>query len=263
MLDNKEFKVFVNWLIENQSRIVLVLDGLDQLTNKIDLNKLSEIYPDQNEKFTPGQWLASILSRKVLTETKIILTSRPYSLSCLCGDLKPQKMFSLEGFTKEGLEEALKLYVDEEKRNLIQSIIKNNELGVIAANPISLFLFTKIVTDDQIKYENLTPSKLHVAVFEKYFATKNASINTKRREKMLKIEELCYKLLTKSKLVFSQNDLVEGLNFEDLEKYVMVNASVTTSSYQNSEGEKRLVFTHQIFQVKTIRLVYYSLHKFY
>jgi len=248
MLDNKEFKFFVNWLVENQSRFVLILDGLDQLTNKIDLNRMSEVSPDQNEKFTPGQWLASILSRKVLTETKIILTSRPYSLTCLCGDLKPQKMFTLEGFTEAGLEEALKLYVDEDKRNLIQRTIKNNNLGVIAANPISLFLLTKVVTDDQIEYENLTPSKLHVAVFEKFFATKNASVNRQQQEKMLKIEETCYKLLTKSKLVFSQNDLVEGLTLEDFEKYVMVDASVITSSYQNSEGEKRLVFTHQTFQ---------------
>ena len=49
--------------------------------------------------------------------------------------------------------------------------------------------------------------------------------------------------------MFSQEDLVEGLTLEDFEKYVMVDASVTASSYNHSIDEKRLVFCHQLVQV--------------
>ena len=68
---------------------------------------------------------------------------------------------------------------------------------------------------------------------------------------MRKIEETCYKLVEKSKFVFSQEDLVEGLTLEDFEKFVMVDASVTVSSYNHSTDEKRIMFCHQLSQVLT------------
>ena len=251
LLVDEESKRFVEWIFKNQSRIILVFAGLDQLNKTIDLDKLSKKTLTFDDEATSGHWLASILSRQILTKTKIIVTSRPYALTCLCGDLRPQKKFKLDGFSELNFKKVLKFYIDNEiKLGQVYSTIKQNKLDHIVSNPISMYLITKIISDDQVDYENLTSFGLHAIVFEKLYATKNIQLDEKGNEKIKKIEETCYRLLMKSKFVFSQKDLVEGLTLEDFEKYAMVDASVTVSSYKNSIDEKRLVFCHQLVQVQ-------------
>ena len=144
----------------------------------------------------------------------------------------------------------IKFYIDDDN-NLrhIYNAIKQYKLEKTVSSPISMYLITKIIFDDGVDLRNLTSFRLLVSVFEKFYATKNIQLKEDGSDKMRKIEETCYNLLRKSKFVFSQDDLVEGLTLEDFEKYVMVDASVTVYSYKNSVDEKRLVFCHQLFQV--------------
>ena len=250
LLTKDDREVFRDWLLRNQSRFVIVFDGLDQLSNNVDINNLVDDCVKIKKKKTSGHWLAAVMSRKILTRTKVIVTSRSFSITCLSGDLKPQKLFTLEGLTNEDLKKALTFYVEEEAYfNDIYNTIRKHDLFKIASNPLSLFLLTKIIATDQIDYENLTSFNLLAIVFEKFYSTKNVQLAKNGSQKLLLIEKTCYQLLMKSKFVFSQDDLVEGLTMEDIEKYVMINASVTTSSYKNSNDEKLLAFSHQSFQV--------------
>ena len=250
LLTNDDREVFSDWLVRNQSRFVIVMDGLDQLSNNVDINELVDTCVPLKKRMTAGHWLAAVMSRQILTRTKVIVTSRSFSITCLSGDLKPQRLFTLEGLTDEDLKKALTFYVEEEAYfNQIYNTIRQHKLFKIASNPLSMFLLTKIIATDQIDYENLTSFNLHATVFEKFYSTKNAQLAIDGSQKLLLIEKTCYQLLMKSKFVFSQSDLVEGLTMEDLEKYVMINASVTTSSYRSSNDEKLLAFSHQSFQV--------------
>ena len=249
-LNEDERKQFVDWLCKNQARLVLVIDGLDLLTKTIDLNEFSDSSLTFDDKSEPGNWLASILSRKILTKAKIVLTSRPYALTSLSGDFRPQKYFRLNGFAEVDFKKVLRFYIDDNiYLGRIYSAIKQFRLEKIVSSPISMYLITKIIFDDRVDLSSLTPFGLLVSVFEKFYTTKNIQLEKDGSDKMRKIEETCYKLIEKSKFVFCQNDLVEGLTLEDFEKYVMVDASVTVSSYNHSVDEKRLVFCHQLFQV--------------
>ena len=250
ILTNDEKEVFSDWLVRNQSRFVIVFDGLDQLSKDNDINTLVKTCVTPKNKLTAGHWLAAIMSRQILTRTNLIVTSRPFAVTCLVGDLRPHKLFTLEGLTDDDLKKVLMFYTGEETiSNEIYSTIIQHDLFEIASNPLSLFLLTKVIAFDHIFFESLTSFSLHVTVFEKLYSTKNAQIDKDGKKKMLMIEKTCYQLMMKTKFVFSQEDLVEGLTLEDLEKYVMVNASVTTSSYKNSNNEKLFVFSHQLFQV--------------
>ena len=50
-------------------RLVLVFDGLDQLNKTIDFDKISKNYLTCDDKVTSNRWLASVLSRQILTKT--------------------------------------------------------------------------------------------------------------------------------------------------------------------------------------------------
>ena len=249
-LNQDERKQFIDWLCKNQSRLVLVIDGLDLLTKTIDLNKFSDSSLTFDDKSKSSHWLASILSRKILTQAKIILTSRPYALTCLSGDLRPLKSFKLDGFYEDDFKKVLRFYTnDEVKEGRVFRAIKHYKLEKIVSSPISMYLITKIIFDDQVNINSLTPFGLLANVFDKFYTTKNVQLDENGNKKMRKIEETCYKLIQKSKFVFSQEDLVEELTLEDFKKYVMVDASVTASSYNHSTDEKRLMFCHQLVQV--------------
>ena len=249
-LTGHERKKVLDWLFENQSRLVLVFDGLDQFTKTNNLNELSERSVNRDKKLKSNHWFASILSRKILTKANIIVTSRPYALTCLPGSFRPQKSFKLDGFSENDFEKVLKFYIDDETNlGQVNKAIKQFKLEKIVSSPISMYLITKIIFDDPVNLRNSTSFGLFAIFFEKFYTTKNIQLKEDGNEKMRKIEETCYNLVKKSKFVFSQEDLVDGLTLEDLEKYVMVDASVTVSSYNHSVDEKRLMFCHQLVQV--------------
>ena len=173
-------------------------------------------------------------------------------------------MFKLDGFSEVNFEKVLKFYIDDNiQLSQIYSTIKQHKLEQIVSNPISMYLITKIISDDQVEFANLSSFGLLAIVFEKFYASKNVQLDENGNKKMIKIEETCHKLLMQSKFVFSQKDLVEGLTLEDFEKYVMVDASVTVSSYKHSIDEKRVVFCHQLVQVNNSLVNIFSLVIFY
>ena len=185
-LARHQIKIIVDWLFKNQSRLVFVFDGLDQMNKTVDLEKLSQKTITPDAKVNSFHWLASILSRKILTQAKIIVTSRPYALTCLSGDCRPEKSYKLDGFSEDDFMKVLRFYIDDETiQGQIFSAIKQYELEKTVSSPISMYLITKMIFNDQINLSTLTSFGLLTIVFEKFYTTKNAHLDETGKNKPL------------------------------------------------------------------------------
>ena len=249
---------FGKWLLENQSKVVLILDGFDQLSC---LKLATRFKASLDRKQTSKQWVSAVLARKVLNECKVVLTSRTYALCSLDGDFAADDSFSLQGFrTDKDVESALHLYVeggaDRDRATRCFELIKEKRLLKLVASPINAFLLFQIVeTGVDFGLENLTSAHLYNMVFNKIFHTKSYGHEKAIDHKMIELERTCFRLVCQRKFVIEEDDLSDDLNFDDLEELIPVEAKINNKAFYSFNRKKFVRISHQLGQVRLISFV--------
>ena len=252
-LDDTVLKGFTKWLIENQHRTVVILDGLDRLANQ----ELPENFKATLDRVqTSKQWISAILSRKVLSDCKVILTSRPFAICNLDGDFTANYNYTLEGLKVESVESALQLFVekeeDKETARECFKVIKEKRLLNLATSPNNVFLLFQIVESGlDLDSEDITTASLYNKVFNNVFHTKSYSHKVPTEENMVKLEKICFELICKRKFVIEEDDLGDDLSFENLNKLIPTEAKIKNKSFYSVNREKSIQISHQFGQVNT------------
>ena len=251
-LDEAILKGFTKWLVENQTRTVVILDGLDRLVN-VELPENFKSTLDRVQ--TSKQWISAILSRKVLSDCKVILTSRPFAICSLDGDFTANYNYTLEGLKIENVESALQLFVETENDKEIAKecfkVIKEKRLLKLATNPNNAFLLFQIVESGlDLESEDITTASLYNKVFNNVFHTKSYSHKEPTEEDMVKLERICFELTCKRKFVIEEEDLGDDMSFDNLNKLIPTEAKIKNKSFYSANREKSIQISHQFGQVK-------------
>ena len=253
-LDDNVLNGFTKWLTENQNKTVVILDGLDRTSNL----QLPKVFKTNLDKIhTSKHWISAILARKVLSNCKVILTSRPYALCSLHGDFTGNCNFKLDGFTNKNVEMAIDLYVekeeDKEKAKRCYKLIIEKRLLKLATNPNSIFLLFQIVdTGIDIESEDITTTSLYNKVFTNVFNTKSYAHEETNDESMIKLEKICFELICQRKFTIEKGDLGNALTFEALEKLIPIEARNINKAYYSIHRKKLVQISHQLGQVKQL-----------
>ena len=239
---------FLKWLMKSQDKLVIILDGFDQLKS---LQLTKDFKSSLDKRQTSQQWISSILARKVLSNCKVVLTSRPHALCTLDGDFAADRNFSLAGLSVENLESALELYVGRERKNDLFQFIKEKRLMQLATNPNNAFLLFKIFDSGlELGSEDVTTASLYNKVFDNIFMTRSYGHEEMKAEKLVKLEFICYKLTCKRKFVIEEEDLDGCLSFGELEDLIPIEARSINNAYLSTQRKKSLQISHQFGQVK-------------
>ena len=94
------------WILKNQSEVVVFIDGLDQGNFKIGEEK--EVDMEPHRKASPSTIMYNLLARKLLPHVQIVITSREFSISALQADARPRNIVQLTGFSQQ---DAKKLFI--------------------------------------------------------------------------------------------------------------------------------------------------------
>ena len=233
---------FSTWLLENENKVVLVFDGLDQMASlELTTNFKTSLEANQTSK----QWISAILARKVLSNCKLILTSRPYALCSLDGDFTADCSLSLEGFLIENLESVLAFYLNKTETEKLFVLLKNKRLVKLATNPNSAFLLIKMFEEGfKFNVDDITDTSLYNNVFESMIETKSFSVENSK-DKMRKLECVCFKLIKNKKFIIEEGDLENKLTLKDVERLIPVKAQVVKNAYNSAQREKVVKINHQ------------------
>ena len=131
-IDDQAKECFFKFVRENQSRVLLVLDGLDEM----DSTEMKRIY--------------DLVEGKALSGCHVILTSRHEvgrKLRRYCDTL-----WEIEGFTEEDANSFIRTYFKNIKRedllrNLLQKIRYSDELRNLSKNPLNVTLLCVLCED--------------------------------------------------------------------------------------------------------------------
>ena len=254
-LENNKIKEgFTNWFRKNQNKTIVVLDGFD----RIDSSKLPESSNSSLGRcLTSKQWISNILARKVLINSKVILTSRPFALCSIDGEFDTQYKYTLQGFAEGDIHKALNFYVereeDKDKAERCFETIKKKNLVQLSTNPNNVFLlFQLFKSESDFKSEDITATSLFNKVFNDVFKTKSYSHKEKdpAEEILIKLEKMCFKLTCQRKFVIEEDDLIENLTFKNLENLVPIKAKNKNQGYRDEDRIKSIQISHQLGQVK-------------
>ena len=244
---------FISWVEENPEKICLVLDGLDRLFEKVE-PQTTVVSPD--DKLNGKQWLAALLSRKVLCRCSVILTSRKYAITQLEGDLQPQEVLTAGGLKDGDVKKMFCFHFgDDEGRQLFEKI-KGKETLAFLKSPINIYLIGKLLKQGHVNPNDLTTHKLYLEVFESFRRTRNVSFAAGGNQgKLAAMEKLCFNLTSRNQFKFSKRDLNDGLTLEDFEKLNMVEVGCTRSAHEMTDEDLNVMFSHQLEQVSFIILL--------
>ena len=98
------------WLLANQHKITIVLDGLDQARFTLQ-NCQAQLDINVHKKYLASELFSLILSRKMLPKVRLILTSRSHTILNLEKEMRPNYLLYLDDLSVDDMKKLLKFYI--------------------------------------------------------------------------------------------------------------------------------------------------------
>ena len=237
-------KVF-SWILANQSKCLLVLDGLDQA--QFDL---SDEPTDENHdaRLSVKTIIACLFKKTFLPQVRIIVTSRPHALLPLHHSLRPQNIYQLHGLSQSDTATLLRYFAGNQYEDMF---LKIKQLGPKMENLFRCPLILQMFYLSQIHPlksfgEATTITRIFATVLENFQHSKH---NRAKFQKIQdKIARLAYITFIKNQIMISWEDVKnEGLEENEIHDLIIVIPGYEGISFQVLDLEKTLFFSHQLF----------------
>ena len=232
----KNMDGFLDWLLENQSIIFFLFDGLDEASFSFGENIRSVNIDDLA---TAATWVRLLLGNKIMKNSTIIFTSRPSSLTDLPFDSRPDKIYSLNGFEGESLRHAVQTYNSDkcdEIVSLIDNLSADNNHFLMSPLVVSLISLIYQSSSNEITAES-TLTQLYQLAFEERrksvhnrLPTNETNEEKKRNQEL--VDDFFYNRFINNNLSNFTAAEVEkcGLSIQQIENNSFVTAYSNTSS---------------------------------
>ena len=153
-LGDTEVEENFQMILDNEERLTLIFDGLDQCCFEIspytgETVSGVEGRVDGRESYSkmmrPGNLLYLILSRKFLPKCRVIVTSRPHMIVSLQPETHPEVVLYVSDLLEDDAKKLMRTYLGEKTDEMLK-LLRENSPGVfkLVRNPLLLRLIAKI-----------------------------------------------------------------------------------------------------------------------
>ena len=255
LLLNKKFTKFgitriicqkaFSWILANQSKCLLVLDGLDQA--QFDLKK-KPAHEDHNKRLKVSTIIACLFNKTFLPRVRIIVTSRPHALLPLHYSLRPDKIYQLQGLSQDDTATLLRCFAGDQFEALWSQLNRMGpKLKDLCRSPLILqMFFLSQISPSATTGEATTFTGIFATVLENFQHSKH---NRAEFQKVLeKLARLAHNTFIKNQITITWVDVKkEGLDESEIHDLIIVIPGYKGMSFKVLDLEKTLYFSHQLF----------------
>ena len=248
--NENQIDIAFSWLLVNQHKITIVLDGLDQA--RFSLQKCeapTEI--DVHKKYLASELFFMILSRKLLPGVRLILTSRPHSILNFDKAIQPNVVLYLDDLSEDDMKKLIHFYLkcDDVDKIINKLIDKSPRIQQLTYCPLFLRLFCNLyeMAADEIWTIVESTANLFDELLTRLQHCAHKGSQLDEDEIMTKLSKLAYNKTTQRSVVITQNDLSECRITPNEVQDLMI--GVHSNSNTALVGPSLFYFAHQSIQV--------------
>ena len=234
-----------SWILANQSKCLLVLDGLDQAQFELKEEPAAE---DHNARLSVSTIIACLFKKTFLPQVRIITTSRPQALLSLHHSLRPNNLYQLQGLSQKNTSTLLRYFAGDRFEKMSQ---KFTQLGAKLEDLCRCPLILQMFYLSQAKPSRsigkaITLTKIFATVLENFQHSKHNRGKFQNVE--VKLARLACNTFIHNKIMISWAEVKEeGLDENEIHDLLIVIPGYEGISFQILDIEKKLYFSHQLF----------------
>ncbi|XP_039250108.2 uncharacterized protein LOC120327812 isoform X2 [Styela clava] len=257
-LSDDESRIGYKWVLENSEKVVLIIDSLDTLGYELD-DETELIEPWDHA--CPSIILYNIFIGHILKKSKILSSSREYKVRNYGGKLRPDRIISLGGLSRESIQNLVFGFLKEYDAERAWEILDKKCPDLMALCEIPMFLTFAMVVLAEKEYESSfvpnTGTGIMINLLQYLLHSKHARAFGEHDIEYVvhavnKMKELAFKGTMKGKVIFSEVDLTEVKltpnEVTDLAIVVPGSLNKEEQYQQILERDIEAMFAHQIIQ---------------
>ena len=234
-----------SWILANPSKCLLVLDGLDQA--QFDL-KVEPSLQNFKTRLNISTIIACLFKNTFLPQARIIVTSRPHALNSLHKLLRPDKIYQVQGLSKEDIATLLQCFAGHRFKDMSPQLSQmGSKLQDLCRSPLILQMFylSQIKPSKSIK-KATTLTRIFATVLESFQHSEHNRAEFQKVED--KLARLAYNTLCKNQIMITWENLEkEDLVESEINDLINVIPGYDGTSFKVFDSEKKLYFLHQLF----------------
>ena len=233
------------WILANQSKCLLVLDGLDQAQFHLKEEPAAE---DHNARLNVSTIIACLFKKTFLPKVQIIVTSRPHALNSLHYSLRPDKTYQLQGLSKDDAATLLRCFAGDQFEYMLRKLNQmGSKLEDLCRSPLILQMFYLSQINPLASVgEATTLTRIFATVLENFQHSKHNLAEFQKIQE--KLARLAYDTFINNQIIISWAEVKkEGLEENEIHDLVIVIPGYEGMSFKVLDMEKMLYFSHQLF----------------
>ena len=237
-------KVF-SWILANQSKCLLVLDGLDQAQFNLKDEPAHENY---DERLSASSIIACLFKKTFLPHVRIIVTSRPHALLSLHYSIRPDTIYQLQRLAPNDTATLLRCFAGDRYENISRKFTQlGSKLEDLCRSPLILQMFyLSQINPSRSNGEATTLTRIFATVLENFQHSKHNRANFEKIQD--KLARLAYNTFINNQITITWEDVKkEGLEENEIHDLIVIIPGYEGMSFKVLDVEKTLYFSHQLF----------------
>ena len=209
--EGNKIKRGMHWILNNQSKVCLVLDGLDQAPFQISNNPSPN--SSMQEELLPRDLIGLLMARRFLPGIRLIITSRPHSILAFDKMIQPDITLFVNNLLTNDMVTLMNHYIPHQDAKQILDKVgrKSNRILQLLTTPLFLQLFSMLYCEkgeDIWPYVN-TASKLMKTVIKGHQDSAHLGYEEEDiAEVQKRIGRMAYEKTMLNEIVFAHSDLL-------------------------------------------------------
>ena len=235
-------KCLLKWVEQNQSKVTILLDGLDQSNWPTD-----EPYKNVkwDKKASTGTLLYNLMSKNIFPNVTLVVTSRENAMTTLPETARPEAIVALAGLRKEDAITLLSELLGGVSNKIYQSI-KNLNLITIPIYVIFTAAVCKFCAEEDDKMPEYASGLLAKILEMSIRSTQMRDTNIEILHKMM---SMAFEGMKDRRMIFKKEHLERhGLTREQVKDIMSTVLKKNMHPGDFMEGDLLLIFCHQTLQ---------------
>ena len=232
------------WIINNQSKCLLVIDGLDQAQFKIDEQPPKE---SCDSNLNISTIIACLFEKIFLPNVRLIVTSRPHAVLDLHHSQRPDAVYQLEGLSDENTNKLLQFLSGDRYEEFSSNLKKMGpELESLCSCPLLLQMFVLSQLDpSETIGEAKTITRMFATVLENLQLSKH--VKTDFQEIRTKLARLAFNTFMNNQILITWEQVSnEGLTLKEIQDLIVTVPGCDKMAFKVLDTNKLLYFSHQM-----------------